>query len=140
DLYSAQLGDRVGVTIFEPPYLEYLVGNAEASGGNLLGRWTRALSATSEMSLQLYYDHAFRRDLHFREERDTFDFDGQHRFALPWRQGIVWGLGYRVTSDDTAGVPGIELVPADTTDHLASGFLQDEIDLIVDRLVLTLGI
>ncbi len=140
DLYDAQLGDRVGITTFEPPYRETLVGNADASGGNLLGRWTRALSATSEMSLQAYYDHTFRRDLHFREERDTFDLDGQHRFALPWRQGIVWGLGYRVTSDDTAGVPGVEFVPAAATDHLASAFLQDEIDLIVDRLVLTMGV
>ena len=33
------------------------------------------------------------------EIRDTIDFDFQHRFALTPRQEIIWGVGYRFTTD-----------------------------------------
>jgi iron complex outermembrane receptor protein len=139
DMYDGELGDRVMFSQFDPPYRETLRGDADVSGGNVLGRWTRPLSSTSEVALQMYYDHTFRRDLHFREQRDTFDVDGQHRFNLPYRQEIVWGLNYRLTADQTGGVPGIEFVPADATDHLVTAFVQNEIEIVQRRVFLTIG-
>lgn len=139
DLYDGELGSRLTVAQFTPPFSTVLKGDADASGGNVLGRWSRVLSPTSDLSLQLYYDHTFRRDLHFREERDTFDIAWQHRFA-PWRRNeTVWGLGYRVTADDTSGIEGIGFDPTHTTDNLFTAFLQNELVVIPDLLHLTVG-
>jgi iron complex outermembrane receptor protein len=139
DLYTGDLGNRVEITRFEPPFQELVLDDTDTSGGNVLGRWTRTLSATSSVSTQLYYDHTFRRDPNFREERDTFDVDAQHRFGLPWNNDVVWGLGYRLTSDDTGGVPGTELVPSARTDNLFTGFVQNETALFSDRVRVTVG-
>lgn len=139
DLYASELGNRVTITQFQPPFQRIALAESDASGGNVLGRWTRTLSPTSSLSTQLYYDHTFRRDPSFREQRDTFDVDAQHRFQLPWHQEIVWGLGYRLTSDDTAGLPGIEFVPASRTDNVVTGFVQNEIALFADAVHLTIG-
>lgn len=139
DIYDGELGSQLTVAQFTPPFRTQLKGDADASGGNVLGRWNRVLSRTSDLALQLYYDHTFRRDLHFREERDTFDIDWQHRFA-PWRNTeTVWGLQYRVTTDDTGGVTGIGFDPTHSTDNLVTAFVQNEIVLIQELLHLTVG-
>lgn len=139
DLYLGELGNSVAVARFQPPFQQTLIKDSDTSGGNILGRWTRTLSATSSLSTQLYYDHTFRRDPNFREERDSVDLDAQHRFRLPWQQEIVWGLGYRFTTDDTGGVEGVELVPSNRSDNLFTGFVQDEIALFSDGVRLTVG-
>jgi iron complex outermembrane receptor protein len=127
------------VTSFAPPFRTTVDADADLSVGNLLGRWQRVFSATSDLSLQLYYDRTYRREPTFRESRDTFDLDVQHRFHLPWQQAISLGLGYRLTSDDTAAVSTIVFTPSGRTDHLFGGFVQDEIRLLAEQLRLTIG-
>ena len=52
---------------------------------------------------------------------------------------MVWGLGYRVSSDETENTPVIAWDPAQRTQTLFSAFAQDEIALVADRLRLTVG-
>jgi iron complex outermembrane recepter protein len=123
-------------------------GTGKASGANVLGRWSRTLGDASDMSLQVYYDRTsltlpvgpqlFAPAGTFEDDLDTYDLDFQHR--LPWgdRQIIVWGLGYRFTSDQVSNAPGLAFLPEDLDQHLFSGFIQDEISLR-DDLLLTLG-
>src|SRR5262249_15112811 len=92
-----------------------------------------------DLTLQLYYDRTYRRELTFHEARQTFDLDFQHHFHIPWQQEIILGLGYRVTADDTDTVPTITLQPSSRTDHLFSAFVQDEIELLAEQLRLILG-
>jgi iron complex outermembrane receptor protein len=139
DIYTGDAGQRAVVTTFAPPFRTTVDADADLSGGNLLGRWQRVFSATSELSLQLYYDRTYRREPTFREARDTFDLDVQHRFHIPWQQAISLGLGYRLTSDDTAAVPTIVFTPSGRTDQLFSAFVQDEIRLLAEQLRLTIG-
>src|SRR5262249_19692507 len=105
----------------------------------LLGRWQRIFSATSVMTLQLYYDRTQRREPTFRDTRDTFDVDLQHHFRLPWRQEITWGLGYRLASGETHTIPSIVREPPRRTDQLFSAFIQDEVELVAERLRLLVG-
>jgi len=125
-------------------------GEAKIDGANLLGRWSRVFSATSDMSLQLYYDRtelvlpvpAF--DLllvpagTLRDDLDTVDLDFQHRLALGERNELLWGLGYRFTHDVLENSPGIAFFPEELDQHLFSAFVQDRIGLS-DDLELTLG-
>jgi len=108
-------------------------------GGNLLARWQHTITTTDNLSLQLYYDH-YQHDLFILgEKRDTVDLDFQHRFTLGSRQDILWGIGYRYTQDRVANSQVLALARNSKGASLFSAFLQDEITLLPQRLVLILG-
>lgn len=138
DAYLGDLGQRVAIVEFEPPFLRIADDDANVSGADVLARWGRELAPGSQLALQVYYDNTYRREPNFAETRNTFDVDFQHRVVLPWGQDFQWGLGYRLTADDTGSVPGIDFEPSSRTDNLFSAFLQDEIELL-DGLRLTVG-
>ncbi|HEX5220857.1 MAG TPA: TonB-dependent receptor [Verrucomicrobiae bacterium] len=130
-------------------------GESHTSGGNILSRWTHSFSDESDMSLQVYYD---RTHLNLpvppleaggivlapagflQDDLDTVDLDFQHRFALGERNHFVWGLGYRFTHDRVENAPALAFVPTTLNHNLFSGFVQDEITLVPERLRFTLGI
>ncbi len=113
--------------------------NSKIAGGNANFRWEREFSATSIGTLQAYFDRTERAFDVLTEYRNTFNIDWQHQFELGERNQIVWGAGYRLTSDQTFGSPAITFTPHDVTDHLASLFAQDEVALLPDKLWLTFG-
>jgi iron complex outermembrane receptor protein len=110
------------------------------SGGNVLARYTHIFSETQDISFQTYYDRTERYDSLFREDRNTFDIEFQHRFRpFAWNE-VIWGASYRWTSDDfNSKTPGLVLNPPSQTDHLASLFVQNEITLIEGLATLTIG-
>jgi iron complex outermembrane receptor protein len=112
----------------------------QVDGGNLVGRWTKNLSDVSSLKLQIYYDHTHREIPGlFREDLDVVDLDFQHRFPLGSRQDIVWGLDFRQSDDHVGNSAVLAFLPPDLTTRLYSGFIQDEITLVKNRLKLTLG-
>jgi iron complex outermembrane receptor protein len=112
------------------------------SGGNLLGRFTKALSVGT-LSVQAYYDQQDRKVLDrvagFSFERTrTFDIEVEHVFAAGPHQ-IVWGAGQRNWSDSFTNTANpFVLVPASETLGLANIFAQDTIALR-DDLKLAIG-
>jgi iron complex outermembrane receptor protein len=142
EVYGGALNETFTRLSPAPPFAPTEVADTfNTFGANLLGRWTHIFSADSSMSLQSYYDRTLRDTIIFKEDRDTFDIDFQHRFPLGARQDVVWGLGYRVTSDKVRESDNfdVSLDPPDRTTHLFSAFVQDEIALIAEKLNLTLG-
>jgi iron complex outermembrane receptor protein len=122
-----------------PPYNESIPDDWQVHGADVLGHWTHTFSDTSDLKVQAYYDYTSRKAPIFDEERHTFDLSMQHEFALGGRNQVVWGLGYRVTTDSEKNNQYISFNPAAETENLYSGFLQDEIALVKDRLSLTFG-
>jgi iron complex outermembrane recepter protein len=115
-------------------------GDAHVDGGNLIARWSHTFSETSDFRFQFYYDRTHRRIPNtFAEDLDTYDIDFQHRFPWGDRQNIIWGLGYRLIDDDVDNSPGLAFLPERVSRDWFSGFVQDEIALVKDRLHLTLG-
>jgi len=121
----------------------YTTTNAEqmkVSGANALGRWTHTFSDTSNFKLQMYYDYTARYAANlFDEQRNTFDLDFKHEFALGTRNNVDWGLGYRITDDREGDNPTISFYTESQTINLYSAFAQDELSIIPDRLSLTVG-
>ncbi|MDR3387868.1 MAG: TonB-dependent receptor [Rudaea sp.] len=128
-------------------------GTARISGGNILGRWSHAISDSSDMSLQVYYDRTHLSDpvaalvLNstvfapagiLTDDLDTYDVDFQHRFVLNERNHVEWGLGYRYTHDTVEDAPALAFSPPVLDQRLFSGFVQDEITLR-ENLLLTVG-
>jgi len=139
-LYDGKIGQNTPIIAYQPPLVSFTTEDVDVSGGNVLGRWNRELGTLGDLVLQMYWDHTFRRDPTFEEQRDTFEVDFQNRLELPWRQELLWGFLYRVSADRTRGIPTIQFVPADETLHLVSVFLQDDVWLVPDRLRLSLGV
>ncbi len=140
DIYDEVAGESVGATSYTPPYSQTLDANAALSGGNLLARWKRVLDDGDDIQVQVYYDRTDRDTPNYSEIRNTFDIDFLERIRLRGRQEISWGLGARVDPvDDRVVVSGLQFIPNKRTDYLLTGFFQDEIGLVNQRLSLILG-
>ncbi len=140
DYYRGKSGSTYDFVTLTAPFSSSTQEKADLSGGNLLGRWNHVFSNDSALSLQAYYDRTERKDLLTAEDRDTVDFDLQHRFKWFGGQEIVWGLGYRVTRDGFNKVNQLRTIdPSSRTDQLFSSFIQDDITLIEDKLRWVIG-
>src|SRR3989441_2218151 len=110
------------------------------SGGNAVGRWSHAFSGTSDARLQLYYDRTHRNiPGTFAEDLDTYDADFQHHAVLARRHDVVWGVGFRLINDSVGNTPALAFLPSHVRRKWFTGFVQDEIALIPERLHLILG-
>jgi iron complex outermembrane receptor protein len=116
------------------------VGDTTMDGQNVLGRWTRQLGGGSELQAQFYFDRTWR-DIEnsFSEDLKTYDLDLQHRIPAGARHWIVWGAGYRYMQDHVSNGGLLAFVPEDRDLHLVSGFAQDEIEVIPNRVRFTMG-
>jgi iron complex outermembrane receptor protein len=130
------------------------MGLYKLSGGNILGRWSRAISTETSMSLQVYFDHTYLSQPYpasppgnfysgfpasaLTDDLDTYDLDFQYHCRWGERQGIVWGLGYRGTREVDQDASIVRFLPSALDQSLYSGFLQDEI-LLARDVHLTLG-
>jgi iron complex outermembrane receptor protein len=110
------------------------------NGQNIIGRWSRSISPESDWQLQAYFDRTWRRTpLSFSEDLRTYDLDFQDRFEVGQRNNVLWGAGYRLYEDHTASFGALHILPPDRHLQLFSGFLQDELTLVPDKLKFTFG-
>lgn len=113
--------------------------DAVARSQNILARWTRTLSPSSDMQVQAYYDSSDRTSPgSYSDELDTFDVELQHQFLAGSAHQVVWGLTFRSIEDHFRGTL-VAMDPADESLHRFGGFVQDEIAFAADRLHLTIG-
>jgi iron complex outermembrane receptor protein len=140
DAYDGLAGESVRITSLTQPFSTVVNKNADLSGANVLARWKHVLSGGSDIQIQVYYDRVSRLQTSQAEYRDTYDFDLVHHLTLTKRQDLIWGVGARVSPAYLPViVPTYVFNPDTRTDQLYSGFAQDEISLIHDRLSLTIG-
>jgi iron complex outermembrane receptor protein len=138
DLFHSHEGQTIDTLLMSGVPREAIFDDTITVGaGNVLGRWDHTLSNGST-SLQVYYDGYNRVERGLGEIRNTVDVDFQHHLTLASRHNIVWGAGYRVTGDNTTAGYAVRYLPARSTDHLFSVFVQDVITL-TPSVALTLG-
>jgi iron complex outermembrane receptor protein len=123
----------------------HLVGNSvvedQVSGGNVLGRWRRELGPRSDLYLQGYFDRTIRIGPALGETRNTFDIDFLHHIRVgrlhefSWGGGLRWSPNHVLPRFPTA----INVLPNIETDHIHTAFGQDQIHLLRNRVVVTLG-
>ncbi|MBK8183586.1 MAG: TonB-dependent receptor [Candidatus Competibacteraceae bacterium] len=140
ELHQADFDQNFSIFSVTSPYANHLLSSADAAGGSMQLRWGRQYSATSKVGFQAFYHYEDRKDPLYVADLDTFDLDFQHSFALGDRQEMVWGLGYRRNQDHFTDTAVSTVRPNSLTTELFSFFMQDQIDLIPDRLRLTGGV
>lgn len=140
DVYGGGFHETVTSTSLVAPFSTTTEEVGWMAGGNLLARWTRQFTEDSDLRVQTYYDHTVRDLGFFAESRNTFDVELQHRLRVGERHEVIWGLDYRILQDDAyKQSPDVSLSSRSESRQLFSFFLQDQIDLVPDKLKLTLG-
>jgi iron complex outermembrane recepter protein len=95
DGYRSRAGETIDEASLIAPFSREIDTVSHNTGDNILGRWTHSFSKTSELTLQMYYDHVQEEEFLTTTSNDTYDFDLLHRFSFGDNQEIAWGFGYR---------------------------------------------
>lgn len=140
DIFGSRADTEAVAPVSHEPYIAKEQDRNSSNGGNILTRWQKAFSDSSDVSLQLYYDRTEREELFIYEDRDTYDLDFQHHYKVFDHHDLVWGINYRFTSDDTQSRSIIDVQPESRDIHLFSAFAQDEITLVEDQLKFLMGV
>lgn len=136
NLYAGHLKEQLVSAQVDPAD----IGGRDAgaiSGGHLLTRWEHK-RATGDSALQVYYDDASRNQLGTNEDIRTLDIDFENHMRAGSRNDLVWGSEYRFTREYISGPVKITSRSIYHND-LIDGFLQDEVSLVPNRLLLTAG-
>lgn len=138
NIYRGDVNQTLELPYIARPVLDY---RTKSSGGNILGRWKHTISERSEMVLQMYYDYVNRNDEKLLGgSYHTIDVDFQHQVGMDdSRHRIIWGAGYRLTSDKIQNSALVYFDPSQDSYMLFSLFIQDEMSLINRRLHLIFG-
>ena len=139
DLYTGSEGEIVAQSTLNPPTNAIVHRLAEVSGGSVMGKWNHTFSNRADMTLQFYFDRYTRSGPDARETRNTYDLELQNHVVWGNRQDVIWGLGYRHSADQTIGTLDETFVPADWDGDLFSAFVQDQITIRPDRVLLSVG-
>jgi iron complex outermembrane recepter protein len=139
DYVAENLGGSIQVPQLTPPYATTFSGVNQDSDGNIEGRWTHDFSASSQLTLQTYYDHSVTQTAQILSTVDVYDIDLQDQFALGDRQDIVLGAGFRDSRDTSPPTFNLIYSPEHSYTTIYNVFAQDNVTLVQDRLHLTLG-
>jgi iron complex outermembrane receptor protein len=124
-----------------PTYFNVVDDTDDVSGVNVLGRWKHEINSGSDITLQGYYDDVNREfeDVGSSLHTQTFDVDFQHNLTLDAHNDLTWGLGYRFINSAFGNSFYISYAPENYYENLFSGFVQDKMALVPDKLFLTFG-
>ncbi|MDE2388726.1 MAG: TonB-dependent receptor [Betaproteobacteria bacterium] len=109
-------------------------------GGNIRFRWDRNFSEHSAFMLQTYYDRTRSVLLPIGKfDAESFDIDTQYRFPLFDNHKVTLGANYRLYHNKIFDSNLVTFSPRAQTNHIGATFIRDEITLIPDRLMFTVG-
>ncbi len=135
-----RLAGRESLTrpLLAPPFSQTLNEAFSSQSANVLGRWRRQLSSSSDLAVQAYYADSKHHEIEGTAHDHLADIELVHRFAPLAGHDVVWGAGYRRRQNLLLSTVGSYDTPNHTR-HLQTAFIQDEIALVPDRFHLTLG-
>ncbi|OWK27853.1 TonB-dependent receptor plug domain-containing protein [Sphingomonas mucosissima] len=130
----------ISADYLEPGYVQVQTEN-DFNAWNVLGRWTHQSSKNLDLSLQATFDQVGRSEfdglrLHWQQAA----IDAGLRWKASDRHELNMGVGTRIMRDTLSGC-SVFYCPSrpKNTDRWVSGYIQDDITLVPDRLRLTIG-
>ncbi|MBK7365654.1 MAG: TonB-dependent receptor [Nitrosomonas sp.] len=140
DIYFNSVGNSVDKNTSQLFHLQTQGQRGHQEGGNIRFRWDRVYSERSSIMLQTYYDRNIYQLLPLgKSDAESFDIDFQHRFPLFDKHDVIWGTNYRLYNNKIFDTLLTKAVPQERTHHQFSGFIRDDITLVPDRLLFSLG-
>lgn len=134
DIYDERVGQTLNYQTFTAPYSVPTPVENDYDGANFLARYKKQFSATSDLSVQAYYDRLDRDDAEYGYGQDTFDLEFQHHFQLTQRNDLIYGADARFLIENVRDSVFVTFNPTRREDYLFSGFIQDDLTVVPDRL------
>jgi iron complex outermembrane recepter protein len=136
DLYGGHVHQQI------EPKIDLNVGPGQQekeslAGGHILGLWEHT-SQRGEMALQVYYDDQSSHQLAAYFRTRTVDIDYQDHIPLGPRNDLVWGAELQFSGDRILAIVP-ETTQPNYKNQLVDGFAQDEITILPQKLILSLG-
>lgn len=122
-----------------PPYAATTGSSFDATGADVLGRWTHRTGDTSELVVQAYYDYVSHPIERSRYRVQTGDLYVQDRFAVGESQQVIVGGEYRFQESVFRPGPTAAFTEPVRDEYLASGYVQDDVTVVRDRLHFVAG-
>ncbi len=116
---------------------DFTVSPVYGAGGFLMGRWERG-NGSSDTALQAWYSDDRRYEIGMNLNMQIADLDFQHHLMAGTWNDLVWGAGFRWTSDHTGGGQTY-FAHTDHVVDLYSTFVQDSLTLVPATLALMVG-
>ncbi|MCB1949322.1 TonB-dependent receptor [Nitrosomonas sp.] len=140
DIFYNAHGDTVDRSQLNLPGIPQNGSRGHTEGGNIRLRWDRVYSEQSAIMLQIYYDRNRYRLVPIGDsDAESFDVDFQHRLNFLEKHSVTWGLNYRLYHNTVFDSVISQFTPREQTNHQFGAFLRDEISLLPERLMLTIG-
>lgn len=140
EAFGGRSGELVTAPVsLYPPRMADLSLAERYSGWDWMAQWHHTNSANLETRLQFYFDRTTRADTTYGLAINTVDLDFQQHARIGSRHDLVWGAGYRLGADNTDPTPRISFNPDQRRTQIFSSFVQDEIALVPNRLLLNVG-
>jgi len=138
EFFYNSLGDTLSASTITPASVGIIDSHQE--GGYVRFRWDRTFSEQSSLLLQASYDsNHYDISIFSGYRARSVDIDFQHRFPLLERHDITWGAHYRLNSNKVSDTEIVTFSPRQRNNHFYSLFVRDEITLIPNRLLFTVG-
>lgn len=132
-------GDKHDVNVSQDYYVNNYPINQDKSdkwwGHNFMLRWNINYDDTSSSIFQIYHDRTVRTQI---ETRDIDDLDFQHSLIAFNNHQIIFGGGFRLSTDQMVSKPVMTWNPSSSRESIINFFIQDEFPITSD-LHLTLG-
>lgn len=107
----------------------------DAGYEHVLARWTHAFSPSFEVTAQGYVNRLHRSEWSGRAVRNLYDIGIEGRWRASERHELNFGVTGRILRESNVN----DLYRTSGTDRWLTGYVQDEVRLIPDKLVLTVG-
>lgn len=106
---------------------------------HVLGRWQHSFSADLDVTAQAYYNYLSREEWGGEIERRLYDISVEGRWRASATHEFNFGVAGRIDVEGGRVAPGSDFVGSTHTDRQVTGYVQDDITIVPDRLRLTLG-
>lgn len=127
--------------VLGPPYGELVERQTTFGDGFLYGEWRREHAGGSATEVHGGYDYTTRREWDWLAvRRHRVDLEVQHSLAPLGGHHVVGAVTGRLIVDDSDGSPELHFVDPDRRIGLFGASLQDDIDLLPERLRLGIGV
>jgi iron complex outermembrane receptor protein len=132
-------GQQVLAPTYVAPYSATNSSSFDATGADVLGRWTHRTSDTSELVAQAYYDFVDHPMQLGRYHVQTGDLDVHDRFAVGDRQQVIVGGECRLQQSVFRPGPIAVGTWGSRNEYLVSGFVQDDLTVVRNRVHAIVG-
>lgn len=139
DIYTGRLGHTMNVVRVDPPRMEVFDYRGNMLGWNALLRSQTIFKDASVLTIQSYFDYLYKDEYIVKGRLATFDVDIDYLFDLGSRHQIHFGSGYRNVHHHYDESFVMSISQNVFNQDQISAFLQDDIQLIKNRLRLTVG-